>query len=60
MKDLAQKLEQCKALIGTTDINVWDNGFLIHVVVIVDARGTTALTGNQVTCLERIHNQHFG
>lgn len=61
MKSLAQMVEQCKGLIGTADISVWESGFLTHVANVVegDERGTKALTNNQAACLERIYNQHF-
>lgn len=59
MKDLAQMMKQCEALIGTKDIDVWTNGFLVHVSEIVKERGTTVLTNNQVNCLTRIHTEHF-
>lgn len=59
MKDLAQMVKQCEALIDTKDIDVWTNGFLVHVSAIVKERGTTVLTVNQVNCIQRLYNQHF-
>jgi hypothetical protein len=59
VKDLAQMAKQCEALIDTKDVDAWTNGFLIHVTKVVRERGTTVLTNNQVSCLTRIHDQHF-
>lgn len=52
-------VKQCEALIDTKDIDVWTNGFLVHVSAIVKERGTTVLTVNQVNCIQRLYNQHF-
>jgi hypothetical protein len=59
VKSLDQMVKQCAGLVGTTDISVWESGFLEHIAAVVEARGTTALTANQAACLERIYNQHF-
>lgn len=56
MKSLKQMLVLCLGLVGTKDINDWENGFLKG---LPDIQDTSTLSSKQVDVIERIYKKHF-
>ena len=56
MKSLKQMLVLCLGLVGTKDINDWENGFLEG---LSDTQDTSTLSSKQVDVIERIYKKHF-
>lgn len=53
-------VKQVAALLGTTSLNPWEQGFIESVVrASNNGANTPALTDNQVDKLEEIWRQHF-
>lgn len=60
MKSLGQKIKQLAGLLGTKDVNQWEDGFIESIVRQTDeGEYTTSLTDRQVEVLDRIHSKHF-
>lgn len=57
---IGTKLEQIVGLLGTRDVNSWEQGFIESVRGALPPHGqTTALSGKQVEKIEQIWTKHF-
>jgi hypothetical protein len=52
-------IQKLTGLIGTSDLNAWEAGFVAKLYRYVEAGRVTELTDNQVERLEELHNKHF-
>ena len=58
MKSVAQMLKQCEGLLGTKDINRWEQEFLEDVIG-WGSKNSKMLTEKQVEKLLEIYEKHF-
>lgn len=60
MKSIGEKVQQLATLAGTSDVSVWESGFITSIVKATkNGNVTTALTERQVEMIGRIHDKHF-
>lgn len=61
MKSLGAMVKQLGAMLGTSDLNAWEQGFVENVVSTTDDGANTArLSDAQVAKVEGIYAKHFG
>lgn len=58
MRSVRQMVDQLAGLIGTKDVNPWENGFLLNMVEIRDDT-KREYTSKQLELIERLHARHF-
>lgn len=59
MKSITQMLAQCEGLLGTKDVNAWENSFLRSCIAQEKKAGSFSLSAAQVECVEKIWGKHF-
>lgn len=60
MKSIGSMIKLCEGLIGTKDINSWEDTFLRNVLEQYKASNdTTRFSSKQVEIINRIHEKHF-
>lgn len=61
MKSLGAMIKQLHAMVGTNDLNGWENEFIESVFQqTAEGTDTAFLSNNQVQTIERIYSKHFG
>jgi len=54
-------IKTCAGLLGTKDLNDWEDEFLAGVIDKTEnGQKTTLLSSKQVECISRIYKKHFG
>lgn len=60
MASLNNMVKKCSGLLGTHDVNGWEEKFLSDICERTgDGDNTTSLTEKQIEVLERIYGKHF-
>ncbi len=61
MKSIGQKLEKIEGLVGTKDLNPWEDEFVRNNLAKYRAAGnaTSSLSGPVLDTIESIHDKHF-
>jgi len=60
MASLNAMVKKCSGLLGTRDVNGWEERFLSDICERTnDGANTTSLTEKQIEVLERIYGKHF-
>ncbi|MDW3683347.1 hypothetical protein RA280_16655 [Cupriavidus sp. CV2] len=52
-------IRRLEGLLGTKDLNEWEQGFVRTLAEHMHAGQVTKLTGNQVDKLDELHGRHF-
>lgn len=61
MASLNTMVKKCSGLLGTKDVNAWEERFLSDICEKTqDGDNTSMLTERQVETLERIYSKNFG
>ena len=57
---IATKVEQLNAMLGTSDLTDWEQGFVRNVAgKFTSAKPSAVLTDKQIEIIERIWDKHF-
>jgi hypothetical protein len=60
MTSIGTMIKRISGLLGTSDLNAWEQCFVSGVVEKTnDGEQTTALSAKQIETIERIHDKHF-
>ena len=60
MASLNTMVKKCSGLLGTNDVNAWEDKFLSDLCERTnDGDNTTSLSEKQIGVLERIYKKHF-
>lgn len=60
MKSLGTKIQQCEGLLGTKDVNEWQDNFLRNMLDLTNGGAdTTRLSPKQAAIVEQIYERHF-
>ncbi|MCP3017495.1 hypothetical protein [Cupriavidus basilensis] len=59
MVSTTQMIQRLEGLLGTKDLNDWEQGFVRKLAEHMHAGQVTKLTGNQVDKLDELHGRHF-
>jgi len=54
-----EMLSRLEGLLGTKDLNDWEQGFVSGLLSVSSINDLTWLSDKQVETLERLHNKHF-
>lgn len=60
MTSIGTMIKRISGLLGTSDLNAWEQGFVSGVTEKTnDGDQTTSLSAKQIETIERIHDKHF-
>ncbi len=59
MVSTTQMIQRLEGLLGTKDLNDWEQGFVRSLAARMHAGEVTKLSGDQVEKLDEIHGRHF-
>ncbi len=60
MRSIGQKIMQIEGLLGTRDVNIWEEEFIRRVIGLTDhGKKTVGLSEKQARIIERIWGRHF-
>ncbi|WP_011298524.1 hypothetical protein [Cupriavidus necator] len=59
MVSTTQMIQRLEGLLGTKDLNSWEQGFVRSLATRMHAGEVTRLTGDQVDKLDELYGKHF-
>jgi predicted RNase H-related nuclease YkuK (DUF458 family) len=60
MKSIGAMIKQLEPLVGTTDLNAWEQRFIENIILRSNKGATSILSERQVERINELYVKHFG